>query len=348
MSKSSAGRFFEDFGPGEEIAHPTARTITAGDQALYTALTGSRFALHQSDVVARGIGHPSAPLDDLLVFHLAFGRTVADVSLNAVANLGYAECRFLNPVFVGDSISAASTVIGLKENSNGRTGTVHVRTRAQNQRGEMVVEFVRWVMVNKRGGTTVPALAPPALGDAVAPVAMTPPPAVLTADGAELACGGSRHRFDDFAVGERIDHVDGVTVEEAEHMLATRLYQNSARVHFNAQAEAAGRFGRRIVYGGHVMSLARALSFNGLASAFRLAAINGGRHVAPVFGGSTIHAWSEVRAKADAAGRTDVGLLRLSTFATKDLSSEGCPNEPATADRPGIVLELDYWAFVPR
>ena len=257
MGKSSTGRFFEDFEPGEHIAHPTARTVTTGDQALYTALTGSRFAVHQSEAAARSLGHASPPLDDLLVFHLAFGRTVSDISLNAVANLGYAECKFLAPVFAGDSLGAASTVIGLKENSNGKTGTVHVRTKAVNQRGETVIEFVRWVMVNKRGGAPGPALSPPALAETVAPAATIPPPAPLTAAGAELVCGGSPHRFDDFTVGETIDHVDGVTVEEAEHMLATRLYHNAARVHFNAQAEARGRFGRRIVYGGHVMSIAQ-------------------------------------------------------------------------------------------
>ena len=76
-----------------------------------------------------------------------------------------------------------------------------------------------------------------------------------------------------------------MTVEEAEHQMATRLYQNTARVHFNQFTESKGRFGRRLIYGGHVISLARALSFNGLANAFHIAGINGGRHVAPLFAG---------------------------------------------------------------
>ena len=261
MSKTGAGNFFEDFRIGQVIKHATPRTVTVGDVALYNGLFGPRFAVQSSDVFARAIGYPRSPVDDLLVFHIVFGKSVPDVSLNAVANLGYAECKFLAPVFAGDSLGAASTVIGLKENSNGKTGTVHVRTKAANQRGETVIEFVRWVMVNKRGTAPGPALPPPALAETIAPAAAVPSPAPLTAKGAELVCGGSPHRFDDFTVGETIDHVDGVTVEEAEHMLATRLYQNTARVHFNAQAEAHGRFGRRIVYGGHVMSIARALSF---------------------------------------------------------------------------------------
>ena len=93
----------------------------------------------------------------------------------------------------------------------------------------------------------------------------------------DFALAGSPYRFGDYEIGEKIDHVDGMTVEEAEHQIATRLYQNTARVHFNQFTESKGRFGRRLIYGGHVISLARALSFNGLANAFHVAAINGGR-----------------------------------------------------------------------
>ncbi len=139
-----------------------------------------------------------------------------------------------------------------------------------------------------------------------------------------------------------------MTVEEAEHQLATRLYQNTARVHFNQFSEAQGRFGRRLIYGGHVMSLARALSFNGLANAFHIAAINGGRHVAPLFAGFTVFAWSEVLAAAELPGRSDVGALRLRTIATKD---QPCADFPARRDgdyHPAVILDLDYWALIPR
>ncbi len=117
---------------------------------LYTALYGSRFAVQQSEPFARAIGYPAPPIDDLLVFHMVFGKSVADISLNATANLGYADCRFLAPVYAGDTLTASSEVIGLKENSSGRTGTVYVRTAGHNQRGERVLEYMRWVMVPKR------------------------------------------------------------------------------------------------------------------------------------------------------------------------------------------------------
>jgi len=349
MSKTSPGNCFEDFRIGQVIRHATPRTVTTGDVALYNGLFGSRFAVQSSDEFARAIGYPRAPVDDLLVFHIIFGKTVPDVSLNAVANLGYAGCYFRKPVFPGDTLSALSEVIGLKENSSRKTGIVYVRTTGYKQDGSAVLEYVRWVMVRKRDeaapapGDHVPRLPtvldPKVLGEAC------PPIDVVDYD---TAASGAVHRFDDYAVGECIDHVDGMTVEEAEHQIATRLYQNTARVHFNQYVEGKGRFGRRLIYGGHVISLARALSFNGLANAFHVAAINGGRHVAPLFAGRTVFAWSQVLAKSELPGRTDVGALRLRTVATGDRPCDDFPLKAGDDYDPAVLLDLDYWVLMPR
>lgn len=349
MTKTTTGNFFEDFSVGQVIHHPTPRTVTAGDVTLYTALYGPRFAVQSADTLARALGYPQSPIDDLLVFHIVFGKTVPDISLNAIANLGYADCRFVRAVYPGDTLAAETEVIGLKENSNRRSGVVHVRTRGLNQRGEPVLEFIRWVMVRKRDEASPPpeaivpehpsAVSPDVLGSAVPPLYLHNWDGALT---------GSRARWNHYDPGERIDHVDGMTVEEAEHMLAARLFQNTARVHFNQQAEARGRFGRRIVYGGHVISIARALSFNGLANAFHVAAINGGRHVAPLFAGGTVYAWSEVKEKTEIPSRSDVGALRIVTTATCDLPCADFPTAEGGPDKPGVILELDYWALLPR
>ncbi len=349
MSKTTSGNFFEDFRLGQSIRHATPRTVGVGDIALYNALYGPRFAVQSSDAFAAAIGYPRAPVDDLLVFHIVFGKTVPDISLNAVANLGYANCRFLKAVYPGDTLSAVSEVIGLKENSSRKTGIVFVRSAGYRQDGEMVLEYVRWVMVRKRDeqapapGNHVPRLPTEVdvrmLGDACPP---------LRPDGYDFALAGSPCRFDDYAVGERIDHADGITVEEAEHQMATRLYQNTARVHFNQFAEAQGRFGRRLIYGGHVISLARALSFNGLGNAFHVAAINGGRHVAPLFAGNTVFAWSEVLAKGELPQRNDVGALRLRTVATRDRPCSDFPYRNGGDEDPAVILDLDYWVLIPR
>jgi 2-methylfumaryl-CoA hydratase len=347
-SKTNPGNFFEDFQIGQVLRHATPRTVTQGDVALYTALYGSRFAVQSADSFAKAVGYSSAPADDLLIFHIIFGKSVADVSLNAVANLGYAECRFLRPVFPGESLYAISEVIGRKENSNGKTGVVYVRTRGFNQDDAEVLNFVRWVMVKKRDETSpAPEAVVPALAASVPVTALGLAAPLIPTQFWNRQLSGSPHRFDDYGVGEKIDHVDGMTVEEAEHQLATRLYQNTAKVHFNQHAEGAGRFGRRLIYGGHVISLARALSFNGLGNAFHIAAINGGRHVAPLFAGGTVYAWSEILETSVLPQRVDVGALRIRTRATCDLPCTDFPEADGAAGQPGVILDLDYWALIP-
>ena len=348
MSKTDPGRFFEDFRVGETLAHATPRTVSEADAALYLALTGTRFAVNSADTFAQAIGYRRAPLDDFLAFHIVFGKTVPDVSINAVANLGYAQGIFGVPLYPGDTVTARSEVIGLRENSNRQTGTVYVRSHGANQRGETVVDYVRWVMVRKRDAASpAPPSVVPTLADAVAPDALNMPEG-LTLARYDRALAGARHGWGDYARGERIDHVDGTTIEEAEHAMATRLYQNTAKVHFNRHSESKGRFGRRLIYGGHVISLARALSFNGLGNAFRVAALNGGRHVAPCFAGDTLYAWSEVLDKAELAGRRDVGALRLRLVAAKDQPCADFPDQSGGAYHAAVVLDLDYWALMPR
>ncbi len=345
MSKTNHGRFFEDYRVGETIVHAVPRTVKMGERALYHMLYPARHALHSSDAFAQSCGLPFSPLEDLIVFHTVFGKTVPDISLNAVANLGYAEGRFLLPVWPGDTLSATSEVIGAKENSSGSSGVVWVRTTGRNQHGEAVLEYVRWVMVRKRD---VASPAPVAVVPSLAPVVTASDlivPRGLDFSDYDFGLAGEPHRWGDYAVGETIDHVDGVTVEEAEHMLATRLWQNTAKVHFDATQRPDGR---RLIYGGHVLSLARALSFNGLANAQLLVAINGGIHANPCFAGDTVRAWSEVldRAQTQAPG---VGALRLRLVATRGAlpSPAGSLKDADGKYLPEVLLDLDCWVLVP-
>ncbi|MCO8127319.1 MaoC family dehydratase [Acidimicrobiia bacterium EGI L10123] len=343
MSKTNPGNFFEDFRIGQVIEHATPRTVTSGDRALYTALYPSRFALPSSDEFAAASGLSPAPVEELIGFHVAFGKTVPDISLNAVANLGYAECRFHQPVRPGDTLRASSEVIGLKQNSNGKTGVVYVRSTATNQRGEIAIDWARWVMVRKADvDAPAPETVVPDLADAVAPEDLIVP-AGLDFTGYDFAAAGEPHRFGDYEVGEKIDHVDGVTLTDAEHMLATRLWQNTAKVHFNTEARDDGR---RLIYGGHIISLARALQFNGLANAAMVAAINAGAHTAPAFAGDTVYAWSEVLDKAETSA-PGVGALRVRLVATKgrDESTTLRGDDGKYAD--GVLLDLDTWVLCP-
>ena len=338
--KTNPGRFFEDYTLGEVIRHAVPRTLGPGERALYHALYPARGALYSSDEFARSVGLKASPLDDLVAFHTVFGKTVPDISLNAVANLGYAEGRWLKPVWPGDTLRSESEVIGLKETSSGATGVVWVRTKGVNQHGEVVLDYVRWVMVRKRRREVVVPVHVPELAPVVAPGALVVPEG-LDFSRYDFGLAGEPHRWGDYAVGEVIDHVDAVTVEEAEHMLATRLWQNTSKVHFDVGQREDGR---RLIYGGHVISLARALSFNGLANAQVIVALNAGAHANPCFAGDTVRAWSEVLDRAETSVPS-VGALRLRLVATKGKAGELRGDDGKY--RAEVLLDLDYWALVP-
>jgi 2-methylfumaryl-CoA hydratase len=215
--------------------------------------------------------------------------------------------------------------------------------------GDVVLDYVRWVMVRKRDKSApAPEMQVPDLVGHV-PATQLVIPDALDMSEYDFALAGSPHCWEDYDKGERIDHVDGMTLEESDHMTATRLYQNNAKVHFNQHAESKGRFGKRLIYGGHVISLARALSFNGLVNAFRVLAINGGRHVNPSFAGDTVYAWSEVLEAIELPGRIDLGALRLRTIATKDRPCADFPGPGPDGKYPAeVVLDLDYTVLLPR
>jgi 2-methylfumaryl-CoA hydratase len=339
--KTNPGRFFEDYTLGEVIRHAVPRTVGLGERALYHALYPARGALYSSDEFARAVGLAASPLDDLVAFHTVFGKTVPDISLNAVANLGYAEGRWLRPVWPGDTLRSESEVIGLKETSSGATGVVWVRTRGLNQHDDVVLEYVRWVMVRKRRREVVVPVSVPELASVVDPGALVVPEG-LDFSRYDFGLAGEPHRWGDYAAGEVIDHVDAVTVEEAEHMLATRLWQNTSKVHFDVGQREDGK---RLIYGGHVISLARALSFNGLANAQMIVALNAGAHANPCFAGDTVRAWSEVLDRAETSVPS-VGALRLRLVATRGKAGELRGAEGKYL--PEVLLDLDYWALVPR
>ena len=342
MAKTNPGRFFEDYAVGQVIDHAVPRTVSGGERALYHALYPARHALYSSDEFARASGLPASPIDDLAAFHVVFGKTVPDVSLNAVANLGYAEGRWLKPVYEGDTLRSTSEVIGLKQNSNGKTGVVYVRTRGLNQRDEVVMEYCRWVMVRKRNlDAPAPETVVPELAKVIDPADLVIPEG-LDFTKYDFTLAGEGHRWGDYEIGEKIDHVDGVTIEEAEHMMATRLWQNTAKVHFDATNREDGK---RLIYGGHVISMARALSFNGLANAQMIVGLNGGAHANPCFSGDTVRAWTEVLDKAETSA-PGVGAVRLRLVAYKSGEAFELKGEDGKY-LPGVLLDLDYWALMP-
>lgn len=355
VSKTTAGNFFEDFQRGSVIRHAVPRTLWDGDMATYIALTGDRRPLHCDREFARSIGFERETVHDMLVFHIVFGRAVPDVSLNSPANLGYADVRFLAPVYAGDTLRAETEVIGKRETSRGDVGIVWVHTRGFNQRDETVLQFYRWAMVNKRnpgektGDDDAPEL-PPRIRTEDLRV-----PENLDLSSFDATITGGRAFWEDYEAGEKVMHPQGLTIEDAEHQMATRLYQNNARVHFNDVLQKKSRLGRRIIYGGHIISLAHSISNDGLENAIRILGFNAGAHANPTVGGDTLFAWTEVLEKID-LGREDCGALRLRLVGVKnvDPAQEDVPLRVTDAEsgreayNANVVLDLDYTVLMPR
>lgn len=345
-NKGWTGNYFEDFSVGQRMDCPVPRTLTAGDVAAYIALTGDR--------TPRFCG-PEGWVHPLITFHLVLGQTVRQISLNARANLGYADMRWGVPVRVGDTVRTTIEIVGLKENSNGRTGIAWVRTEARNQSEQLVLSYTRWVMVKKRAEAATPWLD--------APVVPTLPRSVsagaLSLAGVDAmpapAETGAAWAFEDYAVGERIFHHDGMTINPSDHMAFTRLFQNSAKVHFDALLTE----GKPLVYGGMPVSVAYAQAFNGLENRFGLVAINGGAHANPVHAGDTLYSLTEVVEVAP-TDNPAVGALRLRLLAVKNEDPvaleaaggfqpmEDDPRKPGRLrHRASVVLDLDFWELVP-
>lgn len=352
-NKISQGRFFEDFTLSETIQHATPRTISEGEVALYIALTGARQVVHSTQTVAQSLGYKTRPVDDLLAFHIAFGKTVPDISVNAIANLGYAEVRFLQPVYVGDTLQTSSTVIGLRENSNGKSGVVYVRSTAINQLQQPVFSWVRWVMVHKSNlSSPAPETVIPTLQEVV-PVETLSIPHFLDARHFDENWTGGKYFWEDYAISERINHPSGMTVSDTDHTLATKLYQNNARLHFDECMMKASQFGKRLMYGGHVISICRALSYEGLENALTILAINAGTHCNPTFGDDTIYTWTEVLDKWEIDSRTDLAALRLRMVGVKNMPAADIEARQVITNgkqhyHPNVVLDLDYTVLIPK
>ena len=158
-------------------------------------------------------------------------------------------------------------------------------------------------------------------------------------------------KFDDVNIGDTLFHQDGMTINDSDHSLATRLYQNNARVHFDQNMMDKTPTGKRLVYGGHIISLCRALSYNGLGNAVWLSTINGGAHSNPCFAGDTIYCQSKILDKSDIEGRSDLGLVRIQMIGIKNNTPDGIDSlyEQSGKRRkyhPDVVLDLDYCALM--
>lgn len=147
------GNSFEDFTPGRLFRHHWGRSITEGDNALFSTLTLSFNPLYFNAEYARAHGHPGAVVNPMLVWTTVFGLSVEDLSEGGGLFLGAEDVVFHRPVYPGDTLTAESTVVGRRDSASDPTvGIVTWHTRGFNQKQELVIDYQRTNRVRKRGG----------------------------------------------------------------------------------------------------------------------------------------------------------------------------------------------------
>ena len=147
------GRTFEDFAVGQSFEHHWGRTITEGDNALFTAATLAYNPLYFNAEYARACGHPDVVVCPMLVFATVFGLSVEDLSEGGGLFLGVEALAFAEPVHPGDTLTARSAVVEVRNSaSRPGTGIVTWRTEGRNQRDAVVIDYRRTNLVGRRGG----------------------------------------------------------------------------------------------------------------------------------------------------------------------------------------------------
>ncbi len=151
MNQSVLGLYFEDFVIGETIKHSLSKTIFESDNNFFSLLTMNHHPVHTNLDYAQQNQHGKILVVGTLVFSLAVGMTVPDISGKAIANLDYENIKHLGPVFLNDTLYVRTKILDKRESqSKPDRGIVYVETIASNQNGQDVLSFRRHVLIKKR------------------------------------------------------------------------------------------------------------------------------------------------------------------------------------------------------
>lgn len=298
MRRPRYGRKLDDFLVGDVYDHPWELTVSDGVLGLWQGSFLEANPLYESDEHATAMGFRKRVVPPSLVLNLGLSFSVHDVSQQAIAHLAYIDVRFPRPLHPGDTFSAFSEVLGVKQSSKPDRGTVHVRTIGLNQHGEAVLIFERKALIRAGRVEGRPALPVRTLSDdertRFGDLGYAPGHAFGRADVQPRI--PRAFYMDDFAVGDVIAHDAGRTVGESEHMMLTTLVKNSHPLHFDHGYCQENSFKKdRIVYGGLVLSWTLAMaSWDTSGNVLWELGLDAGAHPAPVLAGDTLYAASKV------------------------------------------------------
>jgi 2-methylfumaryl-CoA hydratase len=332
------GPFFEDFKVGSVFDDAPPLTLTIGHAAVYQALFGDRMRLPLDRKLSTAVTGSAEPYaHPILVCNVAIGQTTG-ASQRVRGNLFYRGLALLRPVFIGDTLRTRAEVVGLKQNQTrpGRaaTGLVALKVRTENQHGQAVLDFWRCPMIPLRDQDAETGLSDsfdsiPELIDLARVTAAVPEEWRLEAFREGTTGGG---RFADFVPGMTYEIEGRDTVTGATEL--ARLTLNIAAVHTDAAASA---YGRRLVYGGHTISMACAQVSRAIPNLVTILAWRSCDHTGPVFEGDILRTEVTVEDAYPVPQGGGFVDLRAVVFATR--------NQEEAGSEEGEVAVLD-WRFV--
>lgn len=337
------GPWFEDFKPGQVFDDAPAVTLTGGLASLHQALCGDRLRLPLDEELSRAVtGRAEALAHPNLVCHVAIGQTTS-ASQRVRGNLFYRGLEFLRPVHLGDTLRTRAEVVGLRQNRPrpGRpaTGLVALRVTVDNQRDEPVLDFWRCPMIPLRDPEAQTGHADP-FDDIPSGIDLDGLARRVAAAGWRLdvfkdRAGRAGPHFGDVTPGTVYDVEGRDTVTSAPELVRATL--NLAATHTDP---AAGAYGRRLVYGGHTISVAGAQTTRALGNLVTVVAWRGGDHTGPVFEGDVLRTEVTVEGIHPAAGG---GLVDLRAVVYAERAADSARRGPEAPVEETPVLD---WRFV--
>ena len=319
------GRYLEDMSPGTVCAHPRGFTFDRDGMTTFARVFMQANPLYLNVEHARAHGFPDLPASPQQVFNVVLSLGVQNDSEKAIANLGYYDVQFLRPVYPGDTLRAFTQVAACDDKGADRPGIALIRTLGTNQRGEVVLQYQRKIMVPHRGDR--PETLAAATADAPFPWVEAPSVSLpMTADAFPSDLTGRGTYFEDFAVGDVIVHPNGRTITD-EHMAWTYLVGNTHPLHFDrvySTGLSGAMSGEPIVYGGLVFAWLDGLaSRDATDNALWELGFTEGYHTQPAISGDTVFSLSRVLACEPAPPPLDerAGLVTFQLIGVKNISA---------------------------
>ena len=318
VKKPQYGRVLEDFEPGEVFTHPRGITIDRAFAIEFAQEFMETNPLYLNEIFAKAHGYRDIPLSPLMVMNLALSLGVQNDSEKAVANLGYYDMHFLQPVYPGDTLTAKTKVLARKERGE-KPGIVTIRTIALNQQGALVLQYDRKIMVAPAGQKSEPTtVTGESFEDTDTIELQIPEPGKIPQN-----LTGTKTYFEDFSVGDILIHKNGRTITE-EHIPWTYRMMNTHPLHYDrlySMGRKGPMSGEPIVYGGLVFAWLCGLASRDVSeNALWDLGYTEGYHTQPAFAGDTVGAISRVLATEEGPAGVNAGIVSFQLIGVKNIT----------------------------